>query len=251
MDTHTQKFKIRLGLFIAGGLALFVIAIFIIGKQKNVFDSVFNLTTTFGNVNGLQVGNNIRFAGINVGTVDEITIVNDSTVRVDMIVKKKVQKFIRTDCRAGIGSEGIIGDRVLNITQGSIDAPIVKDGQYILSSEPIETDAVMAKLKVTVDNTAIVALQLAAITTKINSGKGILWKLIQDPTLAENISQTIVSLKTSSKKLDENMVAVRDNFFLRGFFKKKEKAAQEIKDNAAEKKEEEKKSQEKDDNDTN
>ena len=92
METHTQKFKIRLGLFIAGGLALFVIAIFIIGKQKNLFNPVFKLTTTFYNVSGLQVGNNIRFSGINVGTVDNIDIINDSTVRVDMLIKKEVQK---------------------------------------------------------------------------------------------------------------------------------------------------------------
>ena len=84
MDTHTSLFKIRLGLFITGGLALFVLAIFIIGKQKNLFNPVVKLNATFYNVSGLQVGNNIRFLGINVGTVDNITIINDSSVRVEM-----------------------------------------------------------------------------------------------------------------------------------------------------------------------
>ena len=157
MDTHTSKFKVRLGLFIVGGLVLFVIAIFIIGKQENLFDPVFKLTTTFYNVSGLQVGSNIRFSGINVGTVDNIKIINDSTVRVDMLIKKNVQQFIKTDCEAGIGSAGIIGDRVLVITQGSNDAPIVKDGQQIVSNEPVETDAIMASLQVTADNAAIVS----------------------------------------------------------------------------------------------
>ena len=86
METHSQKFKIRLGLFISGGLAIFIIAIFIIGRQKNVFNPVFKLTSTFYNVSGLQVGNNIRFSGINVGTVENITIINDSTVKVDMFL---------------------------------------------------------------------------------------------------------------------------------------------------------------------
>ncbi|MBK7027811.1 MAG: hypothetical protein IPH45_00705 [Bacteroidales bacterium] len=61
MDTHSQKFKVRLGMFITGGLAIFILAIFIIGKQKNLFDPVIKLTPTFYNVSGLQVGNNIRF----------------------------------------------------------------------------------------------------------------------------------------------------------------------------------------------
>ncbi|MEI8086486.1 MAG: MlaD family protein, partial [Paludibacter sp.] len=85
METHTQKFKFRLGLFVAGGLTLFVLAIFIIGKQKQLFNPVFRLTSTFNNVSGLQIGNNVRFSGITVGTVDNIQIINDSSVRVNML----------------------------------------------------------------------------------------------------------------------------------------------------------------------
>ena len=99
MDSHTPKFKARLGLFIAGGLALFVLAIFIIGKQKNLFNPVFKLTTTFYSISGLQVGNNIRFSGINVGTVDNIKIINDSTVRVDMMMKKMCSNLLKRIAR--------------------------------------------------------------------------------------------------------------------------------------------------------
>jgi phospholipid/cholesterol/gamma-HCH transport system substrate-binding protein len=241
MDPHSPKIKVRLGLFITGGLALFVIAIFLIGKQKNLFNPVFKLTTTFYSVSGLQVGSNIRFSGIDVGTVDNIKIINDSTVQVDMLIKRNVQQFIKTDCEAGIGSAGIIGDRILIITQGSIDAPVAKDGQHIASKEPVETDAIMASLKVTADNAAIISDQLAEIITKVNSGTGTLGRLIQDSIMAENVNQTIVNLKKSSKGLDENMNAAKDNFLLRGYFKKKEKAAQKVKDDAIEKKADEQK----------
>lgn len=247
MDTHAPKFKVRLGLFIAGGLGLFVIAVFLIGKQKNLFNPVFKLTTTFYNVSGLQVGSNIRFSGINVGTVDNIIIINDSTVRVDMLIKKSVRQFIKADCEAGIGSSGIIGDRILIITQGSNDAPLPKDGQHITSKEPVETDAIMAGLKVTADNAAIISDQLAEILTNINSGNGTLGRLIQDSTLAENISQTIVSLRKSSKGLNENMNAAKDNFLLKGYFDKKKKAVKKIKDDAMEKKADDQKVIEKED----
>jgi len=236
MDTQTQKFKIRLGLFIAGGLALFVIAIFIIGKQKNLFNPVFKLTTTFYNVSGLQVGSNIRFSGINVGTVDNINIINDSTVRVGMLIKKEVQQFIKTDCEATIGSSGIIGDRVLIITQGSNNAPMVKPGQKIESREPVETDAIMASLKVTADNVAIISDQLAEIMININSGNGTLGRLIQDSTIAENINMTIVNLKNSSQGLNENMNAAKENFLLKNYYKRKAKEAQQKKDDAEKKK---------------
>jgi|SRR5688572_2897378 len=226
MDTQSQKFKIRLGLFVAIGMALFVVAIFIIGKQKNLFNPVFNLTTTFYNVSGLQVGNNIRFSGINVGTVDKISILNDSTVLVDMLIRKEVNQFIKTDSEVAIGSEGMIGDRLLVITQGGADSKMAANGEMLLSSEPVETDAIMHSLEITAGNAEVISFQLAQIMTNVNSGKGTLGQLIQDTTLAEDFKQTMVNLESSTKGLDENMDAVKSNFLLKGYFKKQEKAAE-------------------------
>ena len=199
MDTHTEKFKIRLGLFVIGGLTLFVLAIFIIGKQKNLFNPVFNLKTQFHNVSGLKVGNNIRFSGINIGTVDNITIINDSTVEVDMLIKKEVWQFISADCLVRIGSEGLIGDRLLIIGGGSTHSELAKDGQTLKSTEPMEMDAILTSIKVTAGNIEIITGELADITKKINSGKGTLGRLIYDPKIAENLNQTIVNLKSSAK----------------------------------------------------
>jgi phospholipid/cholesterol/gamma-HCH transport system substrate-binding protein len=245
MDTHTQKFKVRLGLFVAGGLALFIIAIFIIGKQKNLFNPVFKLTTTFHSVSGLQVGNNIRFSGINVGTVDNITIINDSTVKVDMLIRKEVKKFIKSDCKVAIGSSGIIGDRLLIVTQGNFNSPAVKEGQQLASTEPVEMDAIMSGLEVTVVNAEIISQQLAEIMANLNSGKGTLGRLINDSNIAENFSQTMQNIKSSSKGLDENMNAAKGNFLLKGYFTKKAKATQKIKDSIEDKKEKEQKTIEK------
>jgi phospholipid/cholesterol/gamma-HCH transport system substrate-binding protein len=236
MDTQSPKFKIRLGLFVTVGMGLFVLIVFIIGKQKNLFNPVFKLSSTFYNISGLQVGNNVRFSGITVGTVDDINIINDSTVLVEMLIKKDVQKFIKSDCAAAIGSEGIIGDRILIISSGSSNAPIVKNGQSLSSQEPVETDAIMASLQITADNSAIISGQLAEIMIKVNSGQGTLGRLIQDSTIAENINQTIVNLKRSSKGLDENMEAAKHNFLLKGYFNKKDKDAVKKKKEAEEKK---------------
>ena len=213
MDTHTEKFKVRLGLFIIGGLALFVLAIFIIGKQQNLFNPVFKITATFRNVSGLQVGNNVRFTGINVGTVDNIKIINDSTVLVEMLVKKNVQPFIKADCEVAIGSEGLIGDRLLTISYGSSNSPIATDGQQLTSKEPIETDAIIASLQKTSVNVEIITLQLAEVMTTINSGKGTLGRLIQDTVIAENINLTIENFKNSSEGLDETIELTKDNVY--------------------------------------
>lgn len=241
MNTQSPKFKVRLGLFVIVGIGLFVLAIFVIGKQKNLFDPVFMLSTKFNNVSGLQVGNTVRFSGINVGTVDNIKIVNDTTVQVNMLIQKEVQKFIKIDSEAAIGSEGIIGDRILTISNGKPDSKVVEDGQVLASNEPVETDAIMQSLEITAGNAAIASEDISEILYKINNGDGTLGRLINDEGIANNLDATIGNLKTSSKKLDENMEAAKHNFLLKGYFKKKEKAAQKKKEEAAEKAEKAKK----------
>ena len=191
-----------------------MLAVFIIGKQKNMFDPVFKLTSTFLNVSGLQVGNNIRFSGINVGTVDNITIINDSMVRVDMLVRQEVKKFIKSDSKVSIGSEGLIGNRLLTITQGSPNAPIVAKNQQLQSIEPVETDAIIASLKVTVANTEVVTKQAADMMLKINSGKGTLGRIIHDTEIAQNISNSIVNFENTSEELDKTMSSTRNSLAL-------------------------------------
>lgn len=205
MDTHSHKFKLWLGIFIIGGMALFIFTIFIIGKQKNLFNPVFKVTANFYNVSGLQVGNNIRFSGINVGTVEDIRIINDSTVQVEMLIRKEIQQFIKTDCKVAIGSEGIIGDRVLIISQGGSNSPVAKNGQHLASMEPVETDAIMASLKVAVGNTEVISKELSEILVNVNSGHGPLGRLIRDSLMGESINQTLVSFNRSSNGLNRNI----------------------------------------------
>jgi phospholipid/cholesterol/gamma-HCH transport system substrate-binding protein len=231
--------KIRLGIFVSISAALFIAGIYFIGQRQQLFGSTFRISGIFKDISGLQVGNNVRFSGINVGTVDNIDIINDTTVRVEMLIKKDVQKFIKTDCEAGIGTAGIIGDRVLIITQGGSEAPMVKDGQHISSTEPVETDAIMASLNATAGNAEIISEQLAEIMVNINSGNGTLGRLIQDSTIANNLSQTMVNIRKSSKGLDENMNAAQHNFLLKGYFNKKAKADEKTKDSIAKIKEKE------------
>jgi phospholipid/cholesterol/gamma-HCH transport system substrate-binding protein len=268
MEKTQTNFKFWLGLFVTAGLFLFVGAIFVIGKQKNMFNPVFLLRAHFYNVSGLQVGNKVRFSGINVGTVDKITILNDSTVSVEMLVRKEVQEFIKVDCEAAIGSEGIIGDKVLNISQSAGAGKVVKSGQQLRAREPVEMDAMMVSVRKTVDNLQSITFDFAAITREVNNGeivanietmtqdfseiahnvnhgKGTLARLIKDPSIATNLGKTMENLKKSSKGLNENMNAAKDNFLLRGYYKRKERKALEKKQAAEDKLLEEEKAKQK------
>lgn len=218
-----KNYKWKLGLFSIAALVIAVGAIYYVGKEKNKFGSVLHLSAQFSSVSGLKPGSNVRLGGINVGTVDDIGLVTDTTVQVDMIIQTKVQKFIKKDAKASITSDGLMGDKVITITAGTPTTAVVANGDSLGSLKPIETDAIMASLKTSADNAAIITGNLADISNRINNGKGALGKLLRDTSLSSNISSTMKNLKSSSRKLDENMEAAQHNFLLRGFFKKKEK----------------------------
>jgi phospholipid/cholesterol/gamma-HCH transport system substrate-binding protein len=214
----------KLGMFVLIGLVAFTSTIYFVGKQKNIFGSTFTLNSRFKNVSGLEVGNNVLFSGINVGTVSEIQLVTDTSVVVRLLIQKDVQKFIKSDAVASIGSDGLMGDKVLTISPGSNSKTIVKDNASIKSIQAIEMDEIMRSIKVSMDNATVITNELAEFTYKMNNGNGALSKLITDEKFANSLTKTLTNLQTGSKGLSENMEAAKHNFLLKGFFNKKKRA---------------------------
>lgn len=238
-----KNYKWKLGLFFVAALVIAIAAIYYIGKQKNKFGSVLHVSALFNSVSGLKMGSNVRLGGIDIGTVDGISLVTDTSVQVDMVIQKKAQKFIKKDAKASISSEGLMGDKVITITAGTPGQPPVADGDVMGSLKPIETDQIMASLKVSADNAAVITSNLADISSRINNGRGALGKLLKDTSLSSNISATMKNLKKSSEGLSENMEAAKHNFLLRGYFRKKEKEKKKQEEEAKKKQEEEEKKQ--------
>jgi phospholipid/cholesterol/gamma-HCH transport system substrate-binding protein len=218
-------FTWKLGLFVTIGLILFIGTIYFVGKQKNLFGSTFTLKSQFKTVTGLKVGNNVRFSGINVGTVSEILLLTDSAVVVKLVIKEDVRRFIKTDARASIGSDGLMGDKVLTISPGTKSKSSVKDNATIASIKAIEIEDIMKGVKTTVDNAAVITDQLAEFSFKINNGKGTLSKLLMDEQMGNKLDATMTNLQKGTKGFSENMDAAKQNFLLKGYFNKKEKAA--------------------------
>lgn len=226
----TIEQKTKTGIFILAGLLLLVASIFFIGKQKNLFDSTFTVYSHFHRVSGLQSGNYIRFAGINVGTVTDITIVNDSTVSVSLKIEQKVKKFIHQDAVVSIGSDGIMGDKLLQISSGTSNSTGIKEESTIRGIDPVEMSDVMLKMASIADNAEVMTDNLADIVYKVNNGEGSLGRLLNNDQLARNLEgtvasakKTVQSIKKSSDGFSENMEAAKSNFLLKGFFRKKEK----------------------------
>lgn len=194
-------YRWKLGMFVAVGLGILVIAIYLIGMQKNLFGNTFQLKTVFKSVSGLKVGNNVRFAGINIGTVDEIALVTDSSVMVYLLIKDDAKPYLKLSSKASIGSDGLMGDKVLTIHPGKPNSATVVNGSIIFSTETVEVQDIIASLKTSVDNAALITNELAVFTYNMNNGKGALSKLISDEQFSESIKGTIINLEKSSKEV--------------------------------------------------
>lgn len=192
--------KIKLGIFVSLGLVVLILAIYYIGEKQLLFQSTFRLSGVFEDVAGLQPGNNVRLSGINIGTIESISLISDTTVRVDIVIDESSRKFIKKDAIATIGSEGLIGNKVLVINPGTGGKKNIEDNDIIRTAQPIDVDDIMISLKTTIDNTAIITGDLAKISTNIESGKGTIGRLMMDQTWRENIQSTIVNLKDGSEK---------------------------------------------------
>ncbi len=198
--------KISLGFFVIIGLLIFILAVYFIGDKQKMFGKTNHLEAVFNNVNGLQLGNNVRYSGISVGTVRGIKMINDTTIRVDMIIDKAIFPYIKKDAIATIGSDGLVGSMIINIIPGKGNEPSVKPGDEIHSYNRIRTEDLLSTLSVTNKNASTLTANLLKITDKIIEGRGTLGSLLNDTLLSKDLKETMYYLKTTSKSASESMV---------------------------------------------
>ena len=201
--TNTQK--IRLGLFVIIGTILFVVGVYLIGQEQNIFKRDFSINTYFQNVKGLQKGNNVRYSGINVGTVKAIEMVNDSTIKVVLSIEKKISTHIKKNAIATIGSDGLVGNMIVNIVPGKEVSITIEDGDTIKSYSKIGTDDILNTLSVTNENAAILTSDLLKITDAMINGKGVFGVLLNDTVMAKDLKLTIKNLKVASNEASQSI----------------------------------------------
>lgn len=201
MEKETSN-RIGLGLFVISGLILLIIGLYLIGSNRNLFGKNITLYSTFYNISGLQIGNNVRFGGIDVGTVDKMEIINDTSVRVTMSVQENLLNFIRTNSYTSIGTDGLMGNKLVNIDPGTPDAPNITDGSTLPSIKGIDTEQMLRTLNQTNDNVSIISEDLRILTGNINKSRGTLYTVLMDTTLAFSLKKTLTNIEDISQNLE-------------------------------------------------
>ena len=201
MNTESNH-RIKLGIFIIIALVLLVAGLYLIGKNKNFWGKSYSLTARFDNVGGLQPGNNVRYAGIDVGTVDKINILNDTTIEVVMFIENNMQQIIRNNSAASIGTDGLMGNKLINIEPGTTDAPIAEENDILPGIKAIDTEQMLRTLESTNKNIELVSANLIEFTNNINKSRGTLYTMLMDTTLAGSLHNTLGNIEKITLNLN-------------------------------------------------
>ena len=215
MKKNTSN-KIKLGIFTSLGIVVLILGIYFIGERQQLFRGTFRLSGVFKDVAGLQAGSNVRLSGVNVGTVENIDIISDTSVKVAILIDESTRKFIKKDAVASIGSDGLMGNKILIINPGTGGKKEIENNDIVETTQPIDMDNIMRSLKTTIDNSSDITGNLSKISSNIQSGKGTIGRLLMDQSLEQNFDSSIINLKQGLSGLknlmDDTKISFAQNF---------------------------------------
>jgi len=208
--------NIKLGAFVSGGLLFLVVLLYVIGANRSLFGATYLLKARFENVQGLVAGNNVRFAGIQAGTVKKIQIVNDTVIDLIMVVDKKMLKIIHNNALVSIGTDGLVGNKVVNILPSKVAAPLAIEGDILIAKKAVNPDEMLQTLYTTNNDIAVIATNLKMTVQRINNSTA-LWTLLSDPYIPKDLNLSVANIRDATDKaanmvnnLDEIVGDVKD-----------------------------------------
>ncbi|MEQ1586697.1 MAG: MlaD family protein [Cyclobacteriaceae bacterium] len=201
MENSEIKKSIKLGAFVVGGIIIFLTSVFYMGREGNLFNKTFMVSAIFKNVEGLKEGDNVWLSGVKIGTVKTVQIVSEGKVIVTLSLKDKQNEFIKKDATAFVGSDGLVGSKIVIIRPGSA-ALTIHDNDTINSLSPTDTQELFNIAKEIGVNARSISNDLSLISLRINRGEGIFGELLHDGPISNDLRETILSLKTSGENAD-------------------------------------------------
>lgn len=196
MERKEVTQQLKLGIFVLTGLTLFLVAVFLIGSENNVFSRTFAVNAVFKNVEGLKPGDNVWLSGVKIGTVSNVQIVSEGKVVVTLALKEDQNRFIQSDAVVSIGSDGIVGSKIVIIRPGKALATVSED-DTLTTVSPTDTQDILNLAKDVGENTRSLTADMRTIASRINHGQGIVGELLNDGAIAREIRAAVSSLRST------------------------------------------------------
>ncbi|GAA4335008.1 hypothetical protein GCM10023149_42700 [Mucilaginibacter gynuensis] len=211
MDTTENKKAIIVGIFVAIGLVIFVVGVLTLGSSQKSFVKSIHVSSRFDDVAGLKKGGAIWFSGVKIGTIKEISFTGVSQVDVVMNIDEAVKPYIHRNASAKIGSDGLIGNKIIVIDGGSPQAPVIENGDVLQSEKMLSTDDMLKTLQENNQNLLAITKDFKQLSSQILQGKGTVGALLADSTMAINLRNAMRNLQTTTESASRMAVQL-DHF---------------------------------------
>lgn len=189
-----NKRPIIVGIVIFLAILIFISGVLVLGGQRSLLSKSTMVKAMFDDVGGLQAGNNIWYAGVKVGTISKILFDSSGKVLVMMNIEDKSKPFIKKDATAKVGSDGLIGNKIIVLSGGSPSTPMIEEGDMIRVQKALGMDEMMATLQENNKNLLSITGDFKTLASKIAAGEGSIGKLINDDALANDLQRATNSI---------------------------------------------------------
>lgn len=223
---------LKVGLFVFAGLVVTCLVIFLIGDERRLFSSAVTFHCKFGDVQGLKSGAPIRMGGIDIGHVDGVGYGSDpldTTIYVSLSVVRSEAGRVKRDSVAKIGTKGLLGDKMIEITKGQAREAVPPGGE-LEAEEPGDmmnkVSGMAGKADSTMTNIERISAELAneelhrdlrqsvaaanALLKGVNDGDGYAKKLLVDKAESERISHLVASLDRTSGEMATTLKSINN-----------------------------------------
>ena len=198
MKTNNNKRAVILGVFTVVGLAIFITGLLTLGRQKKTFEKKVTVNATFNDVGGLQVGNNVWFLGVKVGTIKKMTFTGNSKVQIVMSIETDAQKYIMKDAKVKVSSDGFIGNKIVVIYGGSSNSSSIAENDVLEVEKGLSTDEILSTVQENNKNLLDITSNIKLVSKRMIDGEGTIGKLLSDQALANNLEVAIAGFKQAS-----------------------------------------------------
>ena len=198
MNESTSKRSLVVGAFVLFGILIFIAGVFVLGGQQKRFTKSLRITAVFKDVGGLKAGNNVWFSGVKIGTVKGVHFFGSSQVEVEMSIEQSSQQYIRKDADAAISSDGLIGNKIVEISGGTTTHAEVEDGDRLQTKAALSSDQILATLQENNNNLLRVTNDFKEMVGNLKKGKGTVGAILTDSTAATNFKTAMGNLERAS-----------------------------------------------------
>lgn len=201
----------RVGLLVIIAAVLLAVGVLVIGNQNNLFRRMNRYVVQFQDIKGLQDGSPVQLNGVSVGRVEAISLSPDPAKRsiaVRIAIDRRYASLVRGDSQVRIKTLGLLGDKFIEVTAGSVGATPVENGGELLASRQPDVESLINSGGDVVDNVVQISASLTKILDRLERGEGLLGQLLGPvPKEAQDLS-LITSLRQAAGALDRITLAL-------------------------------------------